>query len=162
MLAIIAKADSCRLALVDLAHTPPLPYVVPLNFGFAPAQGSLPDRFYFHCAPAGRKLDLIRACNRVCVQLDCDHELVVADQSCGWGMRYASVVAEGIASLVSDAAERRRGLDALMAHYLESGGAAGAALTRDSRGGLAYDEKVLAATAVVRVDVTALSGKRKS
>ena len=47
--AIIRQARVCRLALSEDNQ----PYVVPLCFGYEN------DTLYFHCAPKGRKLDII-------------------------------------------------------------------------------------------------------
>ena len=145
ILEIISRADSCRLGLVDLSGPRPRPYVVALNFGFSAG----PDRFWFHCAKLGRKLDLIRANPLACVQLDIDHRLVTGPAACDWGMAYASVFAEGTAVIVDDQDERRFGLDRLMDHF--SG-----APVHD------YDPRHLAATAVIRLDVESLSAKRKA
>ena len=49
---IIAKCDTCRLALFDEEF----PYIVPLNFGTDVENGEL--YLYFHGANVGTKLDL--------------------------------------------------------------------------------------------------------
>jgi nitroimidazol reductase NimA-like FMN-containing flavoprotein (pyridoxamine 5'-phosphate oxidase superfamily) len=145
ILDIIARSDSCRLALVDSSRPSPVPYIVPLNFGFSAG----PDRFWFHCAKTGRKLDLIRRNPRVCVQLDLDHLLIRGPLACDWSMAFASLLAEGTATLVENPEEQRFGLDRLMEHYSQGAPVGG------------YDPRHLAATAVIRVDVASLSVKRK-
>ena len=145
ILDIISRADSCRLGLVDSSGPRPRPYVVALNFGFSPD----PDRFWLHCAKVGRKIDLIRQNPLVCLELDVDHQLVTGPAACDWGMAFASVIAEGSATIVTDPDEQIFGLDRLMDHY--RGGSA--------TGG--YNPAHLAATAVIRIDISELSAKRK-
>jgi nitroimidazol reductase NimA-like FMN-containing flavoprotein (pyridoxamine 5'-phosphate oxidase superfamily) len=145
ILDIIAGADSCRLAMVDCSGAVPLPYIVALNFGFSPE----PDRFWFHCARQGRKIDILRANPRVCLQLDSDHRLITGPAACDWGMAYASIVAEGTIAFVEGPAERRFGLDCLMKHYT------GGAPFGD------YHPGELRVTEVLRLDVAVLTAKRK-
>ena len=119
ILAIIEAADSCRLGLVDTSGTDPLPYIVALNFGYEPSGvGGLYGTFWFHGATEGHKLDLIGNHPHAVIQLDGEHEPVKHALGCGWGMKYASVVAHGQVHVVDDPAERRRGLGYLMAHYV--------------------------------------------
>ena len=158
---IINRAASCHVAMIDTTVDPPLPYVVPLNFGFEPAAGDKPDRFYLHGAREGRKLDLIRACNRVCVQLDVDQELVTGPLACDWGKRFASVIADGLAYIIDDEAERRLGLDSLMRHHDSLNGGR-QDIQRSAEGSIVYTEKHLQATSVIRIDVTIMSAKLRS
>lgn len=175
-LAIIEAADTCHVGMVDDSGPLPEPYVVALNHGFEPAlDGSLGGTFWFHCAREGRKLDLLRRNPRVCIQLDCDHEPVVNALGCGWGMKFASVVATGRARVVEDDGERRRGLNCLMDHYRRLWGPPPKASSDHSQAVEAdravdspvtetpvYDESVLARTALIRVDVETLTAKRKA
>jgi uncharacterized protein len=160
ILAIIEAADSCRLGLIDSSGPQPLPYVVALNYGYEPAgENGLGGTFWFHGARQGRKLELIRCNPQACVQLDAEHEPVKNALGCGWGMKYASVVATGQARIVEELTERQRGLDYLMAHYLRLWGPPdGIDATTTTP---PHEERVLATTAVFRVDVEGLSAKRK-
>jgi nitroimidazol reductase NimA-like FMN-containing flavoprotein (pyridoxamine 5'-phosphate oxidase superfamily) len=63
---IMHRADTCRLALCEGDR----PYVVPLCFGYE--RGVL----YFHCAPHGRKLEILENNHNVCFEMDLDHEIV--------------------------------------------------------------------------------------
>jgi uncharacterized protein len=139
--AMIAKADACRLAFAVGDQ----PYIVTMNFG-CDWPGDLPV-LYFHCAREGRKLEMMRLNPRVCFELDCEHELITGASACDWGMRYASVVGYGILGEVGDEAERRAGLDLVMRHYGWGG-----------EGG--YRPGPMRAAAVLRLDVSELSGKR--
>lgn len=138
---IIAKADVCRIAMANNN----VPYLVTLNFGYvaepAPA-------FYFHCAPAGRKLEMIKLNNTVCFELDTDHELIKGEKSCDWGMKFSSVVGYGRITVVEDEQERVKGLNALMDHF----GASGLH---------SYEPRIMRHTTVLRLDVDEISCKKK-
>lgn len=170
--AIIEAADSCCVGMVDTSGPSPRPYVVALNYGFEPESGeALLGTFWFHSALEGRKLDLLRRNPQICLQLHCDHLPVTHALNCGWGMKYASVVAEGRGIIVHDPAERQRGLDCIMRHYRRLWGPSaappGRAVEAETaqqglKDSLAYEEKVLAITAVIRMDVESLTAKRKA
>jgi len=132
---IIRRASVCRIALSDGGQ----PYVVPVCFGYAD------NTLYFHSAPRGRKLDVLRENNAVCFEFDVDHEIVRSEDACKWSMKYRSVVGFGRALLVEDLEEKRRALDVIMSHY----------------GGnpYAYPEATLRKTAIVRVEIHSMTGK---
>lgn len=134
---IIEKAPVCRLGLCQ----DNVPYVVPMNFGYR--DGCL----FLHCAKEGRKMDMIRANPRVCFEIDMDVEVVRAEQPCDWGMKFASVIGFGTASVLEDPEEKKGGLDAIMEHY-------------SSKPQHPYPEFYLKHTAVIRVEVEELTGKR--
>lgn len=133
---ILRKAIVCRIAFADSNE----PYVVPVNFGF---EGRC---LYFHSAPEGRKIDIIRRNNRVCFEVDVDHELVKGKTACKWGMRYRSVIGFGRAFLVEDLAGKRRALDVIMLHY---------------SGELhEYPDDEVEGVAIVRVEIDSMTGKQ--
>lgn len=147
--AILRDGDVCHLALVDGDRSLGFarPYIVALNYGYS-WDGELPV-LYFHCAAKGRKLDIIARNPEACVSVDTGHELVRGENGCDWGMKYRSVVGDGLVSLVSDATERTRALDLMMEHY-------------SGRTGFRYDEKVLSVTVILKMELTAISGKQKA
>ena len=109
ILNIVDRAKILHLGLFDADY----PYVVPLHYGYEYADGNLV--FYLHCAGAGHKLDLIRANPKVCVELDCDVELMSGGEiPCRYGSAYASVIGRGCAQILSDDREKIRGLSLLM------------------------------------------------
>lgn len=105
---VIKKAKVCRVGFVDGKK----PYVLPFNFGYS--RGF----FYLHCAAAGRKLDIIRRNNNVCVEIDYDHAYKNkgSREPCKYGFKYRSVVAEGKAEIIGEKAEKIRALKILMKH----------------------------------------------
>jgi len=133
---IIKKADFCRLGLSDNNN----PYIVPLNFGYR-------DRcLYFHTAKVGKKIDMIKTNNRVCFELDIDHEVVRAENPCDWNMKYRSVIGYGRAFLLEDIDEKRRALDIIVEHY---------------SGRLnEYDEKLVNRLAIIKLQVESMTGKK--
>lgn len=164
ILAVIERADSCRLGLVDRTGDTPLPYVVALNFGYAPkGADALAGTFYFHGAVEGRKLDLIRQYPQALVQLDGEHQPVKGAESCKWGMKYASVIAIGLARIVEEPTERQQGLECLMSHYLRLWGPAQNAPAQQCGGSTPrFALPALQHASVFCVDVNRLSAKRKA
>lgn len=87
------------------------PYLVTVNYGFDPHG----HRFYFHCAPLGKKVDFLRANPVVWGQVA--EDLGYMDGECDHA--YRSVQFRGRAHFVQDTAEKRRALE-LMIDQLES------------------------------------------
>ena len=133
---VMDRAQLCRIGLVDKDG----PYVVPVCFGF---QGR---SLFFHGASEGRKIDAIRLDPRVCFEATVDQELVVAENACGFTMRFCCVMGSGIAVMLADHGERRAGFDCIMRKYSKGSS-------------FAYDAAILARTTVVRVDIKELSMK---
>jgi nitroimidazol reductase NimA-like FMN-containing flavoprotein (pyridoxamine 5'-phosphate oxidase superfamily) len=138
---IILKSDVCRIAIAN-DNTP---YIVTMNFGYT---GGVKPCLYFHCANKGRKLDMILSNNYVCFEMDTDHAIYKGEKGCSWGMNFSSVVGYGRIFIVDDPYEKINGLDHLMNHY---GGS----------GVYSYDDKVLARTTVLRLEISTITGKRK-
>jgi nitroimidazol reductase NimA-like FMN-containing flavoprotein (pyridoxamine 5'-phosphate oxidase superfamily) len=134
---IIEKAPVCRLGLC----CDNVPYVVPLNFGYR--DGCL----YLHCAKEGRKMDMLRANPRICFEIDTNVEVIRAEKPCDWGMKFASVIGFGTASVLEDPEEKKRGLDTIMEHY-------------GSMPAQPYSEAILQHTAVIRIEMEEMTGKR--
>jgi len=135
--AIMEKALVCRIGLCDDGT----PYVVPMNFGLGE------NCLFLHCATEGRKLDILRRNDRVCFEMDFLREIRQGPESCGWGARYESIIGFGRAILVEDAAEKRFALDCIMDHYR-------------AQGPYAYPDDILAKTAIIRIEIESLRGKR--
>jgi len=140
---ILTRAEVCHLALVDRGE----PYLVTLNFGYT-WEGGFPV-LYFHSAPVGRKMDVLRAHPQVCFSVEGDHELVRGHRACDFGMKYKSLVGYGTVEFLQEEGARKVALDAIMRQYA-------------GPGPFEYDVKVLAATAVLKLAVTGLEGKVNS
>jgi nitroimidazol reductase NimA-like FMN-containing flavoprotein (pyridoxamine 5'-phosphate oxidase superfamily) len=132
---IIKRARVCRLGFVDGSE----PYVVPVCYGYED------NALYFHCAPEGRKIDLIRKNNRVCVEMEVDVEMVRADTSCGWSTKYRSVIGLGRAHILENREDKLRGLVVLMRQFEEKSD---------------FDSEKVDRAAVVRIDIEHMAGKK--
>ena len=104
---VIEKAEVCRLGLVDGLT----PYIVPLSFVF---DGT---HIYVHSATEGRKVDILRKNNRVCVEFEQHVALLKGKNACNYGFRYLTVICHGTAEPVHDVDEKRSALNQLMKHY---------------------------------------------
>ena len=107
-LAIIKQCAVCRLAMVDNGQ----PYIVPLNFGYETEGEKL--RLYFHCADAGRKVDILRKNPAVCFEMDRDHALLPGPSACGYSFRYESVIGTGAARFLDRPEDKIHALGLLM------------------------------------------------
>ncbi|MDF1535720.1 MAG: pyridoxamine 5'-phosphate oxidase family protein [bacterium] len=132
---LLRKGDICHLAMVDGGK----PYVVPLNYGY------VEQALYFHSAPEGRKIRILRKNPQVCFCVVADHQLIEGVKACSWSASYRSVIGTGKAHILTDPAEKDEGLKILMAQYSE----------RDYE--LSHSD--LERVAVIRVEIESLTGK---
>ena len=122
---ILHRANVCRLAMCQ----DNIPYLVPMNFGYRD------DTLFFHSAWKGRKIDMLKKNDRVCFEVDIDHELVTGDQACDFSMKFLSIIGYGKASFIEDSEGKRKALDIIMSHYMDAPDAP-----------FRYEEKVLKKT----------------
>jgi nitroimidazol reductase NimA-like FMN-containing flavoprotein (pyridoxamine 5'-phosphate oxidase superfamily) len=135
---IIQQSQVCRLALADEG----LPYIVPLCFGYKNKM------LYFHSAKEGQKIDILRRNRQVCFEFDIDARVRSGKTACAWGMGYKSVIGYGTASLVEDPEEKQKALDIIMRQY--------------SEGEFEYSAKNLAEMLVIKVVISAMTGKKSN
>lgn len=133
---IITQARVCRVGLADGNK----PYVVPVCFGYDK------KAFYFHCAPEGYKLELIKKNNRVCVEIETDIEIIYAEKPCGWSTKYRSVIGVGRAYILEDEMDKIYGLTVIMRQFGE----------KSPEMEFERAERV----AVVRIDIEHITGKK--
>lgn len=134
--AVIRQSNVCRLGLCD-GDTP---YVVPLNFGYEDG------KFYFHSAAEGRKVELLKANPKVCLEFDMELGMVSAEKACNWGIRYKSVIVTGQATVLSSLGEKMQALGIIMKNYTDQD--------------YTFPEKVVGNTFVFVVDAQEISGKQ--
>jgi uncharacterized protein len=110
--AVIRKCQTCNIAMVDPEGKP---YVIPMNFGF---DGEF---VYFHGSATGKKADVLKKNQAVCISFSTDHELryVNEEVACSWSMRYRSVLVYGMAEIIEDPEEKINILNVIMAHYTD-------------------------------------------
>ena len=133
---IISRSTVCRLAMTDGDR----PYLVPLCFGYR--NGSL----FFHSAPQGRKVDILKRNPNVCFAFDIDQEVTAAERACGWSMRYRSVVGFGKARMVEEEDDKRKALEIIMENY--------------SAGKHSFDDSEVSSVLIIRVDIEEMTGKK--
>lgn len=136
---VLTRCDTIRLGI----YAGQFPYVVPLSFGFEACGKSL--KIYFHCAKEGRKIELIKANPCVCAEADVLHGYVDTGHSVT--ADYESVIMTGTVTPV-EGAEAVKGLELLLKHCRVEGYSAEACAARGI-------------TAVYRLDVSEISGKRR-
>ena len=138
MVSIIEKVIICRVAMCWQDE----PYVIPMNFGYRD------NYIYLHSAGEGRKLDILRNNDKVCIEFDVDVELVQSQEACKTSMKYKSVLAFGKAVTLKDIAEKKRALDIIMHHYYHHSLAA-----------FHYPEDALEKIIIIKVKVNQITGK---
>ncbi len=135
IIAIIEKANVCRLGMVDGNK----PYVVPLCFGYN-------DKvLYFHGSLKGLKIDLIRKNPNVCFEFDLIAETIESENACDWSMKYQSVIGFGKAVFIESSDQKRKALSVIMSHYSDRP--------------FQFPENMLKATAVIKVEIESMTGK---
>lgn len=135
---IIRQAEVCYLGLAVENQ----PYVVPLNYGYR-------DRIlYIHCAPEGRKLDIIRQNNRVSFTMSVDNKIEdKGDLACQWGCGYRSVIGFGHAQIISTLTEKKEALDIIMEHY-------------SGRTSFDYKPALLEQMVIIQITIESMGGKK--
>jgi uncharacterized protein len=104
---VIHQAQVLRIAMFDQQY----PYLVPVCFGYDDGI------FYFHSAPFGKKVTLLKADPRVCFELEGLAEALPGDAPCNWTMRYASVIGYGEVFPLSEPEEQQRALRIIFRQY---------------------------------------------
>jgi len=136
----LATQAEGRLATCDASGQP---YITPLNYLYR--EGKL----YFHSKLTGRKLNNIAENGRVCFEVSTVEKLTVTnDRPCACSTRYTSVLAFGVARVLSDDAEKTALLNLLVERY-----AAGNPFQP-------VEESHAAECAVVEIRIDEISGKR--
>lgn len=140
---ILNQCETARIAF----SSNNAPYIVPVCYGFEISSGKID--FYFHCAFEGKKLDMLRKNNSVCVETDIQYKITSEEDknfACGYSCDYASVIAFGKAFEVSEAAEKEKGLKLIMRQYTG----------RD----FDFNEKMLASVNIVKIECTEFTAKQ--
>ena len=103
---------------------------------------------HFHSAPEGRKIDCVRK-NPVCfIAVTGDTRVIGSAEACGWTAAFESLMMEGEIEVLKSDEDKKHGLDTLMRHCGYVG---------EPR----YNAQALAKTAVCRVRVKSVTGKRR-
>lgn len=136
---ILSKSEVVRLGFLDGDRA----YVVPFNYGYSD------NCIYIHCAPDGKKNDLIKKNNQVCIEAEQIAKIERYEKACKWGTAYRSVIGWGKAEIITDYQLKRDALDIIMKHY-------GANETHD----LNYERGQIDNMLVIKVVITEITGKQ--
>lgn len=140
LITLIEKYKVLRLAMCAERGL----YIVPMNYGY-----EIQDRrlvLYLHSARTGRKIDILKESGEICFEMDGEHELITAENPCKYSNTYESLVGYGTVEFLEGFEAKSYALNQIMKHQ------AG----REFR----FTESSVEGTAVFRINVTALSGKR--
>lgn len=140
---IISRCTCCRIGFQDDGEV----YIVPLNFGYEIKDDTYV--FYFHGANEGRKLELTHKSPKVGFEMDTDFAVYShgeSDVACGYTARFQSIIGNGVMSIVNELDEKIHGLSLLMEH-------------NTGKKEWNFDEKMLKAVTVFKLEVTKMSCK---
>lgn len=137
MMEVLDNGIWMQLAMVDKEGWP---YVVPLNYGVKD------DFIIIHGAREGKKINLLKENSRVAFNVAIDTEVIRdEDDPSEFSMKYKSVSGLGTASFIDDLEEKREALKVLIDHY--------------NGPKEPITEGMLRATAVIKIQITELTGK---
>ncbi|MBL7113504.1 MAG: pyridoxamine 5'-phosphate oxidase family protein [Bacteroidales bacterium] len=135
---ILQEGILCSIAFTDGTE----PYLITVNYGYR--DGCI----YFHSAKEGKKMDMIAKYPKVCFQVIVDDELVKGEKTCSdFTMKYRSVVGYGRISLLQTEEEKSDGLNVLMEQHT-------------GQGEHVFEKNSLRETAVLRIDIESMTGKK--
>jgi nitroimidazol reductase NimA-like FMN-containing flavoprotein (pyridoxamine 5'-phosphate oxidase superfamily) len=134
---ILRKGRFCHIAMANEDE----PYLITINYGYND------NCIYFHSAPDGQKLEMIRKNPKVCFMIYVDDILVEGENPCNdCTMKYRSIIGYGKARILKDIAEKNEGLNILMEHYSKNGP-------------FKFSDKNLEETTVIKIEIEEISGK---
>ncbi len=136
---ILSTSEICRLGFIDSDRA----YILPFNYGYQ-------DGFiYIHCAREGKKIDLIKKNNLVCIEIEHIARIEKYDKACKWATTYRSVIGYGKVKIITDYEQKRAGLDVIMKHN-------GANSSHD----LNYEKSKVDQILILKIEITELTGKQ--
>jgi len=133
---IISRSKVCKLALCDGR----IPYIVPMCFGFKD------NTLFFHSAPKGKKIDILKKNPNVCFEFDILTQVIQSAKACKWGMKYKSVIGFGTASFIAEDDLKRQAFDTIMNQY--------------ANGSFLYEEASLKSAIIIKVEIHSMTGKQ--
>lgn len=134
--AILGQATVMRIALAD----GDVPFLVPV-FYYYDGQA-----LFFHSAPAGTKIEILKRNNKVCFEVGIEHGVIEDELACDFEARHKTVIGIGKAAFVEDAAEKIAALDGIVARFTDKH--------------FDYPRENLDRTAVIRIDIDGIKGKQ--
>lgn len=136
MEAIIKATNLLHMALVD----GDMPFLVPVFYAFDGTS------LYFHSAQSGSKIEILKRNSNVCFEISIDNGFIESDEPCDFEAKHRTVIGTGKAFFVEDEADKIRALDLIVAHFTDRK--------------FEYPKTNLDRTAVIRIEITSLKGKK--
>lgn len=141
ILGILDRAKIVHVGMIDEGR----PYVVPMNYGYVFENGVL--TLYLHGAKEGRKIDIIRKNPNVFIEIDTDIEPFEGNIACKYGLSYSSVMGEGVAKLIEDVEQKKKGLSVLM--------------KTQTNKDFEFTDKMVSIVSVIKIEVSKFTAKRR-
>lgn len=138
----VAGEQILRVAFYDEGDI----YIVPVNYGYLYKNDKY--LFYFHGAKAGRKYELSKSKPVVGFEIDGKYKLLENENACDYSATFQSVIGTGTLQIVDNMEEKKLGLNTLMKQISQ-------------QSDWSYDDKMLEAVAVYKLDVTKIACKAK-
>ena len=109
---IITKNTLCYVGMVD---TDGMPYVIPMNFGYAN------DTIYLHSAQEGNSITALEKNPNVCITFCTEPILTYQNEevACSYRMKGSSVICRGKVVFEEDFDEKVKALDIIMKQYTD-------------------------------------------
>lgn len=133
---ILSTNTICRVAFIDGTR----PYIVPMNYGYRD------NTIFLHSALEGKKIDLMKENNNVCVEITDSIEMITSEKACKYGTKYRSVICIGTIHPVINVKQKSEGFKVIMKQHT---------------GSAEWDipENAAAKTAVFRIEIEESTGK---
>ncbi|MBQ8228930.1 MAG: pyridoxamine 5'-phosphate oxidase family protein [Clostridia bacterium] len=138
---ILDKSLIAHIGMVDGDE----PYVVPMNYGYTMENEKL--TIYLHGARKGRKIDVLRANPKVFFETECDIQPFEGEIACKYGMAYASIMGKGVATIVEDVEEKKKGMSVIMK-------------TQTGKD-FSFEDKMVSFVNIIRIDVETYTAKHR-
>lgn len=116
------------------------PFLVPLFYAYDGTS------IFFHSANVGTKIEILRRNPRVCFSVSLDHGFIESEQACDFEARHRTVIGHGTASFIDSDEEKIRALDRIVGRFSEKH--------------FTYPKANLRGTAVIRISIATLKGKK--
>jgi hypothetical protein len=116
------------------------PFLVPLFYAY---DG---HALYFHSARQGTKIEILKKNPHVCFEVSLGHGVIPSDKACDFEARHRTVIGMGAAVFVEDEQQKRHALDAIVGCFTQKK--------------FTYPAPMLAQTAIVRIEIESLKGKK--
>jgi nitroimidazol reductase NimA-like FMN-containing flavoprotein (pyridoxamine 5'-phosphate oxidase superfamily) len=116
------------------------PFLVPLFYAY---DG---HALYFHSAQHGTKIEILKKNPHVCFEVSLDQGVIPNDKACDFEARHRTVIGMGTAVFVEDEQQKRHALNAVVGRFTQKK--------------FTYPAPMFAHTAIVRIEIESLKGKK--